>query len=205
MAVDVGTWWGPWTAALARRCPSVHSFEPQPQLADQLRRWVPSNVVVHEAAVGDEPGRATLYRPDGLPGSDGLASLRSDVGDDEVEVRVVRLDDQELGDVGFIKIDVEGYELPALRGAADLLDEHRPRLMLEVEQRHLDRPIDDVFGWLEDRDYEGWFLRSDGWHGLHRFDVERDQLATANRPKSVDYVNAFLFVPRSIDWRPSAA
>ncbi len=202
VAVDVGTWWGPWTAALAERCPAVHSFEPQPQLAGRLRDWAPDHVSVHEAAVGEVAGSATLFRPDPLPGTDGLATLREGVGGDRVAVRVVRLDDEDLGDVGFMKIDVEGFELPALRGAERTLERCRPRLMLEIEQRHLDRPIEDVFTWLAERDYAGWFLRADGWHRLEEFDVEADQRRTVERPKHVDYVNAFLFVPAADAWSP---
>ena len=200
VAVDVGTWWGPWTAAFARRCPEVHAIEPQPQLAERLRSWVPSHVTVHETAIGDSVGRAMLGRPDATPGNDGLASLRTGAtAPDSVEVSVTTIDALELRDVGLMKIDVEGFELPALRGAAATLDRDRPRLMIEIEQRHLDVPIDEVFAWLSDHDYQGHFLRR-GWVPLEHFDVERDQLATIDRPRSADYLNAFLFTPAEESW-----
>ena len=39
---------------------------------------------------------------------------------------------------GFVKIDIEGAELLALRGAARLLKEHRPALLVEVHSRQLE-------------------------------------------------------------------
>jgi hypothetical protein len=37
-----------------------------------------------------------------------------------------------LGDVGFIKIDVEGHELDVLAGLSDLLIKYLPNLLIEV-------------------------------------------------------------------------
>lgn len=201
VAVDVGTWWGPWTAAFAKRCQEVHAIEPQPQLAARLRSWVPSHVSVHETAIGDTVGRALLGRPDTTPGNDGLASLRNgSSAPDSVDVGVTTIDSLGLSNVGLLKIDVEGYELPALRGAEVTIMRDRPRLMIEIEQRHLDVPITDVFGWLIDHDYEGHLLRDGRWEPLEMFDVERDQLASVDKPRSAAYLNAFLFTPTEESW-----
>ncbi len=200
-AVDVGTWWGPWTAAFARQCPAVHAIEPQPQLAERLRSWAPANVTVHETAIGDSVGRAMLGRPDATPGNDGLASLRDGAtAADSVEVAVTTIDALGLENVGLMKIDVEGFELPALRGAEATIERDRPRLMIEIEQRHLDVPIDVVFGWLADHGYEGHLLRNGEWEPLASFDVDRDQLASVDRPRRAAYLNAFLFTPVEESW-----
>ncbi len=203
-AVDIGGWWGPWTAELAKHCPQVHCFEPQPKLASGLRSWAPANVVVHENAVGDTAGIQTLNRPDDLPGTDGLATLRSseDHQGDSISVEVTTIDSCALTDVGFIKIDVEGLELAALRGGEQTIERDQPRLMIEIEQRHLDQPIDNVFQWVIDRGYEGWFWTGTMWVGLDNFDVARDQVATVDKPKSLEYINAFLFTPESHGWKP---
>jgi FkbM family methyltransferase len=180
----------------------VHSFEPQPQLAAQLRTWVPDNVTVHEAAVSAQSGTATLTRPDAMPGTDGLATLREGQAGEQVSVEAKAIDDCGLENIGFMKIDVEGLELEALNGAEATIDRDRPRLMIEIEQRHIDHPIGDVFDWLAQRGYEGWFLRGTKteWFPLTEFDVDRDQTAHAERPKSASYVNAFLFTPVEEGW-----
>lgn len=200
-AVDVGAWWGPWTATMAKQCPAVHSFEPQPVLATQLRDWAPTHVTVYQQAVSDRPGKLHLSRPDHRPGGDGLATLRP-TGDNTIEVDVTTIDLHHFDDVGFMKIDVEGFELPALKGAEQTLERCRPRLMIEIEQRHLDYPITDVFDWLTARRFQGWFLRDGRWIPLNLFDVEADQTAHVDSVKSASYINAFLFIPEGEGWRP---
>jgi FkbM family methyltransferase len=49
-----------------------------------------------------------------------------------------------------IKIDVQGMELDALRGMRQLLETHRPKIVLEI---HRDVPRDDVLALLEDCGY----------------------------------------------------
>lgn len=66
-------------------------------------------------------------------------------------VDVVRLD-SELGDIGpdFIKIDVEGYELPVLLGASGWYVSGRnpPIIMIEVQADH-----DEIGAWMHERGY----------------------------------------------------
>ncbi|MGK2950403.1 MAG: FkbM family methyltransferase [Acidimicrobiales bacterium] len=200
-AVDVGAWMGPWTRALASRSDAVHAIEPQPALAAFLRRVAPSNVTVHEAAAGDEPGEATLV-VDARPGRDQLARLGQETveGVDpqhrvEHRVRVVTLDELELQDVRFVKIDVEGHELAALEGAAGLLAAARPVVLLEAEQRHLTGPLADVFEVVSRHGLDGWFLLDGSWRPLDDFDVEAHQVALAATPKARAYVNNFVFTP----------
>lgn len=199
---------------MAKKCPSVHSFEPQPELAAKLRTWLPSNVTLHEVGVGLSTGTATLTRPDHNVGTDGLATLRpdpSDIRGETIQVDVVSIDDCDLHDVGFIKVDVEGLELDALRGAEKTIRRDQPRLMVEIEQRHLDYPMTDVFDWLTEHGYQGWFLRAGeqqraySWVPLDDFDIDHDQTQQLGQLKSAQYINAFLFVSKDDAWNPPSA
>src|SRR5690606_34137038 len=184
-------WLGPWTRELSRRVPHVTCVEPQPDLASYLRRVVPVNVTVVDAAVSDAPGTASLSLPEDRHGANALASLKGDVATAAVvhEVKLVRLDDLGVTDVGFLKIDVEGHERAALEGAAELLRRDRPRLLLEAEQRHLDEPLSSLFEHVLGQGYEGWFLHRDAWHPLADFDVQRHQLDHLDDVVGPDYVN----------------
>lgn len=52
--------------------------------------------------------------------------------------------------VGFIKIDVEGLQLPVLKGAADLISEQRPAIWVEVNPGDADiAPLMKKFGYDE--------------------------------------------------------
>jgi FkbM family methyltransferase len=190
VAVDVGGWLGPWTRALARTARHVHTFEPQPNLAAHLRRVVGPNVTVHEAAVGASSGLAHLA-VDARPGRDALAHLAGD----GFEVSMVALDDLDLGDVGFVKIDVEGHEAAVLDGARGLLDRCRPTVLMEAEQRHLSGPLSELLAVLVGRGWSAWFLRDGTWRPVAEFDVERDQLAWVDHLPHRSYTNNFLFRP----------
>ncbi|MGY6499532.1 MAG: FkbM family methyltransferase [Acidimicrobiales bacterium] len=196
-AIDIGGWLGPWTRELARRCPSVHTFEPQPDLAAFLRKVVPANVTVHEAAVSDQQGVLPLVIPSAGTGQKALASLDREADEGAVvhQVRVVRLDDESFDDVGFIKIDVEGREREVIDGALTLVRRDRPVILLEAEQRHLDSPLADLFEHVIALGYDGWFLREGAWHPLAEFDVDADQLAHVDDVIGPAYINNFLFLP----------
>jgi len=57
-----------------------------------------------------------------------------------VKVRASRIDtvlsEHKIGKVAAVKMDIEGHEGPALRGAVRLFAEHRPLLMVEGANRH---------------------------------------------------------------------
>lgn len=204
-AVDIGGWLGPWTRELARWCPQVHTFEPQPDLAAYLRRVVPSNVTIHENAVSDRAGTLPLVVPSADAADKALASLDREAPADALvhTVEVVRLDDVDLGAVGFVKIDVEGREKEVLDGATGLLEQSRPRLLLEAEQRHIEHPIGSLFETLDGLGYDGWFLAGGIWNPVAWFSVERDQLAHVDDVMSPAYINNFLFAPRETGFSPS--
>jgi len=198
-AVDVGAWWGPWTYWLSRRVPEVYAFEPQHRLADFLRRVVGPNVRVVEAALADRRGHAELVVPDVALGQDALAHLggtddaRAGCGIAQVELR--RLDDYDLRDVGFIKIDVEGHELAVLHGATETLKRCRPTLLVEIEARHSRVPIEETFGYLAAMGYVGAYRLGRRWYSVEGFDVEKHQAAKAG---GKPYVNNFLFTPEAL-------
>jgi FkbM family methyltransferase len=148
--LDVGANIGEVTLFSAKRVgPNgrVYAFEPMPALAGQLRanieRNQAGNVELIEAAVSDTAGTAMMYAQSQLfhdgTTHEGLATLfgqgdrRSPVG----TMRVTTLDEEfaalALPSLDLIKIDIEGAELPALRGAIRLLQRWRPWLIIEVQ------------------------------------------------------------------------
>jgi hypothetical protein len=135
-----------------------------------------------------------------------MAPLGSLIHDDapsatSVDVQVVTLDALPVRrPLSVIKVDAEGFELYALRGAADLLRRHHPNLVVEIEARHLrDLTVDDVVGEITDHGYVCAAITRDGLMPWRQFSVERDQLdhvlsAEALRPGSdAKYINNFVF------------
>jgi FkbM family methyltransferase len=213
VVVDAGAAFGLFTARFARLVgPTghVHAFEPDPVKVRRLRSLERRSdwITVHPTGLSDEPGERLLQVPI-VKGR----HLREQAFVDEREhgeavtierlpIVVQRLDDV-LADepVSLIKCDVEGHELPVLRGGEQLLGEARPRLLVEVEQRHHPEPISSVFDALSRLGYEGYALCDDQLMPIAGFDVERDQTKLLENSRTgtvpVGYVNNFLFKPVS--------
>ncbi|MFI6942909.1 FkbM family methyltransferase [Streptomyces sp. NPDC050418] len=212
-AVDIGGWYGPWSRRLASRARDVVTIEPVPHLARTLRRITPPNVRVVQAATSDRPGTARLWFPEGDAGTRGLSSLiRRDLHTHGVDVSCVPLDDLELRDVDFIKIDVDGSELATLTGASRTLARDRPALLIELEARI--QPTAPIIDLLAGHGYAGWVLPETTWLPLRDFDLTTHQEATSHVAShgllrralpfpGPRYVNSVLFLPEGR--RPSPA
>ena len=175
-AVDVGAWYGPWTAGLSRLADRVVSIEPNPELARLVRAAFPAATVV-EAAASDHDGTAQLWLPPGGRGAEGTASLEH-AGERSITVRRVTIDGLGLTGVRFIKMDIEGHEAAALRGAEQTIRRDSPMLVIELETRH--QRIEDVVAVLAGWGYQGTVLAGQAWVPLPAFDLAAHQRANAH-------------------------
>jgi hypothetical protein len=84
---------------------------------------------IYPYALGDKPGSAHLEVP---PGNSGAAFISMTNKSGEV-VEVRTLDSFDLDAIDFIKLDCEGYEYPALLGAAETINRNKP--VISIEQK----------------------------------------------------------------------
>ena len=139
VAVDAGANIGIYSQFLARCVGlggAVYSFEPAPENFERLRAAARgfSNMYVLQAAVGDRSGMSELYLSDTL-NVDHRTYLTDNCARRVVQIEMVSLDDYfKPGQrVDLIKMDVQGYELHALRGAGRVLaDNPAAKLLLEL-------------------------------------------------------------------------
>lgn len=120
----------------------VHGFEPIPWMAESARKSLAAwpQYHLHCAGLAEEKGQArfaSLRDSSHIcgPGAGGATSAAPEGGEDgTVLCDLVRIDDmvRELGleRVDCIKLDVEGAELSALRGAEDTIRRFAPRLII---------------------------------------------------------------------------
>ena len=136
--VDVGSHIGFYTMGLAPGFDRVVAFEPSRFQYGWLRRNTALNAYDHvlceHVALGDTAGTATLNV---LSYEGGLNTLSTEVASeqtilDQYTVPVEVLDDRQLTDVDLLKIDVEGFEVPVLRGAMKTIAASRPVILIEV-------------------------------------------------------------------------
>jgi FkbM family methyltransferase len=159
---DVGAnigWFSLLAARLVGPAGRVHSFEANRQTFDLLQTNLAlnacTNVTAQCVAVGEENGLARIApREVGNAGADGVEL--ADGGADTVAL--VRLD-QVLaeGPLRLIKLDIEGWEAKALRGAEGLLrPADAPDLVFEFTPEFLSAAGDDpreLVAWLEGLGY----------------------------------------------------
>jgi FkbM family methyltransferase len=185
--VDVGANIGIFACLGAARLPAdgrLTAFEPVPSNLELLQRNLAQNgvsgrVTLEPVAVGEAPGETMIH----LAAGSGNHSLAARVTGDRgasLPVKVTTLDEHFGGDprVDLLKIDVEGYDGYVLRGAARLIREHQPTLLVEFVPTHLrnagfppEEFLDSVFAA-----YPHVFLIDEPRQRLDR--RTRDELAT---------------------------
>lgn len=138
VVIDGGAHLGDMAERFGALLPSAefHCFEPDPALGKTLERKFVGNPQVHvvQAALGDVPGKAqfniNVSRPTNslLPSAE---SLQPDLKQlcqlvEQVEVDVTTIDEycraNSIGHVDVIKLDLQGYDYLALKGAAATLE-----------------------------------------------------------------------------------
>jgi len=133
--LDIGGHIGTHTMVLSR-CVGprgkVHVFEPQVKLFTELlvNTYLNGceNVEPHRVALGAKGGVAYMDHP--CLKNEGMARISSK-GE---KVPVKTLDSFQLSNISLIKMDIEGYEMEALKGALSTLQKNRPVMIVEVFQ-----------------------------------------------------------------------
>lgn len=200
LSIDIGAFTGLYSTGASYFSAGVIAVEPQRGQADLLRRSMPTSVVVVEAAVSSMTGTGVLKMETAAGGS--MSSLdHTPVLPDkvfEVEVPTLRLDDLANEPVGFIKIDVEGHELEALKGARRILEQDRPALLIEAEERNRPDAVKAVSSYLAELGYNGFYVQRGELRPVRELDVaasQDPQLITGGKRNSyADYINNFIFV-----------
>jgi FkbM family methyltransferase len=130
-AVDVGAHVGLWSRVFARMFEKVSAFEPisiNQECFDRNLAKDRGRVVLHPYALGAEDGVAEFRVKEH---NSGTTHIKVD-GESVQETAIMkRLDDFDLQNVDFLKIDVEGYELPVIQGGEQMIKKWRPVVIVE--------------------------------------------------------------------------
>ena len=181
--IDLGANQGEFTVCAARlvgESGRVFAFEPSPMMQQRLAKNVALNgltqVCIEPLAVADEPRHLDLLSPTGAfedgtvhAGLSTLYRRNSDVAAVTDQVTVTTLDvwqqQRDLASVDVIKMDIEGAELPALKGGLRLIQRFRPVLFIELNaatSRAAGYSMQDLVEWLHEQDYELQRIDDDG-------------------------------------------
>lgn len=126
-AVDIGSHVGLWTRLMADDFSHVTCFEP---LAAHRECWLMntrhiSNAELYPLALSNEEQTLRIHMPQDNTG-------HAHVSEKGEEVQAVTLDSRAgLERIDFLKIDVEGWELPVVQGAEARIRLDRPVIIIE--------------------------------------------------------------------------
>ena len=110
---------------------SIHAFEPVAGtfawMRENIRTFAPGkNIVSHQVAASDKVGEATID----VNANSGLSSIKEKAEHGET-IKTIALDSLNLDRVDFMKVDVEGHEANALRGAEGIIRSQTPYIFME--------------------------------------------------------------------------
>jgi FkbM family methyltransferase len=167
---DVGAFQGLLTLFFASQAKAVVCFEPNTQnhkrLTESLMLNGIKNVEVRKVGVGARRETRRMVGSPLMPGGSSVDErtaqefLRAGVKTVAEEISIVALDEETpqagLPAPDFIKIDIEGWEIEALRGARDTLELYKPALFLEMHGetiREKKRKVAEIGAFLWAIDY----------------------------------------------------
>lgn len=130
-------------------------FEPEPLAADICEINAALNrcedrIHIHRVALSDAAGRARALHAEHNLGGTSLVPAQ------DGEIDLVRGDAVLHGEqIGFVKIDTEGFELKVLEGLVETIDRCRPPLFIEVENNNVEafRAFCDAHGYAVAEEY----------------------------------------------------
>ena len=128
--IDGGAYDGDTVRDFAAKCGGhfdhVHSFEIDPRNAEAFLAGTVDipRVSLHRVGLWDAPGEMGLE-----PRADNCSRLNAKA---ELKVPLATLDSLGLGRVSLFKLDIEGAEVEALRGACRTIEEYKPKLALSI-------------------------------------------------------------------------
>ncbi len=171
--IDVGAHTGSITDIMLQFAPRGRhwAIEALPEYSRRLEERFKGNsrVTIVPCAVSDAAGRRDFVRVRNFPGFSGFANRTftgAEANTEHLEVEVKTLDDLIPPGlrVDVIKLDIEGAELNALRGAQRILNESFPALILEFQNKaapYFGCTPTEMFHFLQARNYHIRTL--DGW------------------------------------------
>jgi FkbM family methyltransferase len=137
----------------------VLSFEPNPQVIEIFKSDMAinniSNVTLYEFGLSDRQESLTLTIP--RVNSGGASFGQSEDTEVDKMVLPVKIGDEILCAVkpSFIKMDIEGFEMHALRGLKQTIELHKPVILMEVGNalESAGSSVSELFEFMRNLDY----------------------------------------------------
>lgn len=151
--VDLGAYDGDTLSKFIEACPdyaAAYGFEPEPAFAEALdslsRREANrgKKLSVVKKGAWHQTGTVSFA----WDGNDGGTIRTGNAQEGEVRIQTVRVDDAVREPISFLKMDIEGAELNALKGSEKQISANHPKLAICVY--HKPEDLTDIWEYLRD-------------------------------------------------------
>ncbi len=177
----------------------IIGFEPNKKMVEFAAKLFKTSKI-YPLAISSKTGTATLYIPkNGL--QDTRASLEvMDQNVEKIEIETITLDqwvaENQVNKIDVIKIDVEGHEFDAIQGCKIVLQKIKPIFIIEIELRHANYSIQDIFEFIKRYGYAVFYYNRET---LQTHDFDPLDIANFQKDEYLNnfnlYINNFIFIP----------
>ena len=196
-AIDIGANVGVWSYWLSKYAKQVESFEPNPKIFNALKNIKIKNVNSYNIALSNKSGSVDLLIPKGSKGFSNqgasLSSIKVQGEHKSISIEAKCLDEYNFLDVDFIKIDVEGHEHEVIEGAQETIKKFKPTMVIEMEEKHNQIPIEDQISSVEKLGYKCFVLINEKIIQIEEIDLNKFHRNPANNDS---YLFNFIFYPQ---------
>ena len=184
---------------------NIHGFEPIPALYRRLCRIFPEHRLY--ALALSNRNAISKFKIPVIKGSSLLprGTLNTEYKEADENrstiftVNTARIDDfvkkEGIQRLDLIKIDVEGHEVDTIEGGEESLKKYRPVLIVEIEQRHHTKNLDEIIAYIAQMGYSCFYvdplsltLKSTPSNASSLQKIEHHKVSRL-------YVNNFIFMP----------
>jgi FkbM family methyltransferase len=126
----------------------IIAFEPAPWACEAIEQTILANelrgVTLHNAALAEDDGTLELFHDPKHPGSAVMSVFEDRMPGEKVSVPAVKLSQYINSQVDFLKLDVEGSELPVLRDLASSGTISQIKQMVIEFHHHMNPQMDNL-------------------------------------------------------------
>ena len=197
--IDIGVYRGVYSYEMAKYSKMVHAFEPNPIIFKDIELnlgKIIKNINLYNFALSDKENKVLLKVPIRDKNYDksnyeeyfqmGRATIHEQnvMGDIETfEIKSKKLDNFTFSNrISFIKIDVEGHEKNVLNGSLNIINQNKPNLLVEIEEKHSKEKVEDTINFIKKLGYKSYYL-------------DRQNLMSTDNLKDFSHKNNYIFIP----------
>tara|TARA_B100001250_G_scaffold338189_1_gene305206 strand:+ start:214 stop:1140 length:927 start_codon:yes stop_codon:yes gene_type:complete len=159
--IDIGANLGNHSVYFSDIFSEIHAFEPNPIIFKVLNANSELNnkIKTYNVGLGDEETTELLKINESNAGASHVRKYyqnsfpKFQTNQDDIEIRITKLDNyiDSFENLSYIKLDIEGMEYLALKGAEEIIKRFKPIIQFELLQQDVPRP--EIINFLEKYNY----------------------------------------------------